>query len=224
MSCAERPRGHGPDGGTVSVSRLFRCVTILCLALAALFAPPYSGGYRQMKPAHGKPGTCWIPRLPRRRPASGQIASAPSACYATMFTPATLPGMRSKIPSLKFASRRRRLWGRCAVRVYSVAPETPFDKKLPVVMAAAHSLRDLKGRYSAYAIYYDVLTGARKSNDGLVAQQLETLHNPQGAGKNCFSEGHWFRPLGGHRLGRLPHYAQKRSNPVRAVAASFPRA
>jgi len=36
MSCAERPVGHGPDGGTVSVSRLFRCLTILCLALAAL--------------------------------------------------------------------------------------------------------------------------------------------------------------------------------------------
>src|SRR6266850_345556 len=52
------------------------------------------------------------------------------------------------------------------------------DDKLAVVMAAAHSLRELKDNSSAYAVYYDVLTGGRKA-DGLVSKQLDTLHDPK---------------------------------------------
>jgi HEAT repeat protein len=95
------------------------------------------------------------------------------------------------------------------------------DKKLPVVMAAAHSLRDLKDDTSAYAIYYDVLTGARKSNDGLVAQQLETLHNPKELAKIGFSEGIGFVPFAGIGWEAYRTMHKKDPNPVRAVAASF---
>jgi HEAT repeat protein len=95
------------------------------------------------------------------------------------------------------------------------------DKKLPVVMAAAHSLRDLKDDGSAYAIYYDLLTGARKSNDGLVAQQLETLHNPKELAKIDFSEGIGFVPFAGIGWEAYRTMHKKDPNPVRAVAASF---
>src|SRR5579864_3874237 len=37
------------------------------------------------------------------------------------------------------------------------------DTKIQVVMAAAHSLRELKDDKSAYAVYYDLLTGGRKA-------------------------------------------------------------
>src|SRR6202011_147285 len=63
------------------------------------------------------------------------------------------------------------------------------DKKLPVAMAGAPSLRDLKDDGSTYAIYFDVLTGTRKSKDGLLARQLETLHNPKELAIIGFSEG-----------------------------------
>ena len=95
------------------------------------------------------------------------------------------------------------------------------DKKLPVVMAAAHALRDLKDESSAYAIYFDVLTGARKSNDGLIAQQLETLHNPKELAKIGFSEGIGFVPFAGIGWEAYRTMHKKDPNPVRAVAASF---
>jgi HEAT repeat protein len=95
------------------------------------------------------------------------------------------------------------------------------DKKLPVVMAAAHALRDLKDESSAYAIYFDVLTGTRKSNDGLIAQQLETLHNPKELAKIGFSEGIGFVPFAGIGWEAYRTMHKKDPNPVRAVAASF---
>src|SRR5260370_32544783 len=52
------------------------------------------------------------------------------------------------------------------------------DKKLPVVMAAPHALRDLQDERSAYPIYLHVLTGAPQSNDGLVGQQIPTRPKP----------------------------------------------
>lgn len=91
------------------------------------------------------------------------------------------------------------------------------DKKLPVVMAATHSLRDLKD--DGYAIYFDVLTGARKSNDGLIAQQLETLHNPKELAKIGFSEGIGFVPFAGIGWDAYRTMHKKDPNPPRAVAA-----
>src|SRR5215472_9964476 len=52
------------------------------------------------------------------------------------------------------------------------------DKEVPVVMAAAQALRELKAEKQAYAIYYDLLTGERKSDDGLIARQLKTQKDP----------------------------------------------
>ena len=71
------------------------------------------------------------------------------------------------------------------------------DKKIPVVMAAAQSLRELKADKSAYAVYYDLLTGERKANDGLIARQLETLKDPKVLAEIGFSEGIGFVPFAG---------------------------
>ena len=95
------------------------------------------------------------------------------------------------------------------------------DQKVPVVMAAAHSLRELKDDKIAYAVYYDLLTGERKSGDGLIAQQIDTLKNPKELAKIGVSEGVGFIPFAGIGWDAYRTMHKKDPNPVRAVAATF---
>ena len=94
------------------------------------------------------------------------------------------------------------------------------DDKLEVVMAAAHSLRDLKDNTSAYAVYYDVLSGGRKS-DGVVSQQLDTLRDPKVIAKIGFEQGIGYIPFAGIGWDAWRYTHKKDPNPVRAVAATF---
>lgn len=93
------------------------------------------------------------------------------------------------------------------------------DAKVPVVMAAAHALRELKDNKSAYEVYYDLLTGERKSADGLIAQQVSTLKNPREMAKIGISEGVGFIPFAGIGWDAWRTMHKKDPNPVRAVAA-----
>ena len=95
------------------------------------------------------------------------------------------------------------------------------DHKIPVVMAAAHALDLLRDEKSAYAIYYDLLTGERKTNDGLIAQQMETLRNPRELAQIGFSEGIGFVPFAGMGWDAWRTIHKKDPNPVRAVAATY---
>lgn len=95
------------------------------------------------------------------------------------------------------------------------------DKKIPVVMAAAQSLRELKDEKSAYAVYYDLLIGERKADDGLIAQQLATLKNPKELAQIGFSEGIGFVPFAGIGWDAWRTVHKKDPNPVRAVAATL---
>jgi len=95
------------------------------------------------------------------------------------------------------------------------------DHKIPVVMAAAQSLRELKADKPAYAVYYDLLTGERKADDGLIAQQLATLKNPKALAEIGFSEGIGFVPFAGIGWDAWRTMHKKDPNPVRAVAASL---
>jgi len=95
------------------------------------------------------------------------------------------------------------------------------DPKVSVVIAAARSLRDLKDEASAYAVYYDLLTGKRKNSDGLIAQQLETLKNPRELAKIGFSEGIGYIPFAGIGWDAWRTMHKKDPNPARAVAATY---
>jgi HEAT repeat protein len=95
------------------------------------------------------------------------------------------------------------------------------DKKITVVMAAAHSLRELKDEKLAYAVYYDLLTGERKSGDGLIEKQINTLKNPKELATIGVSEGVGFIPFAGIGWDAWRTMRKKDPNPVRAVAASY---
>ena len=53
-----------------------------------------------------------------------------------------------------------------------------YDKEVSVALAAAHALNQMHID-SAYELYYAILTGGRKGDEGLIAEQLETLHDPK---------------------------------------------
>lgn len=99
--------------------------------------------------------------------------------------------------------------------------EALSDKRVPVVMAAAHSLRELKDEKSAYEVYYDLLTGERKSGDGIIADQINTLKNPKELAKIGFSEGIGYIPFAGIGWDAYRTLHKNDPNPVRAVAATY---
>lgn len=95
------------------------------------------------------------------------------------------------------------------------------DKKVPVVMAAAQSLRELRDDKSAWEVYYELLSGKRKSGDGLIAAQLSTLRNPKELAMIGFSEGIGYIPFAGIGWDAWRTMRKKDPNPVRAVAATL---
>lgn len=94
------------------------------------------------------------------------------------------------------------------------------DRRIAVVMAAAHALRDLKDTRSAYAIYFDVLTGERKG-DGLIAEQMDTLHDPKALAKIGLEEGIGYVPFAGIGWDAWRYTHKKDPHPARAVAATL---
>jgi HEAT repeat protein len=93
------------------------------------------------------------------------------------------------------------------------------DDKISVVMAAAHALRTLKDDTSAYAVYFDILTGGRKTG-GLIDQQLETLRNPREIAKIGFETGIGYVPFAGIGWDAWRYTHKKNPHPVRAIAAT----
>ena len=95
------------------------------------------------------------------------------------------------------------------------------DQKIPVVMAAANALRELKDNASAYEVYYGLLVGQRKTGDGLVDRQIQTLKDPKQLAMIGVSEGVGFIPFAGIGWDAWRTMSKKDPNPVRAVAASY---
>jgi HEAT repeat protein len=77
------------------------------------------------------------------------------------------------------------------------------DKEGAVVMAAAKALIQL-GDERGYAVYYAVLTGQRKTGEGLIGDQEKELHdllkNPKQMEAMAFEQGIGFVPFGGYGL------------------------
>jgi HEAT repeat protein len=94
------------------------------------------------------------------------------------------------------------------------------DKRMAVVMAAARALRDLRDKPAAYALYYEVLTGERRG-DGLIAEQLDTLHDPKELAKIGFEEGIGYIPFAGIGWDAWRYTHKGNPHPPRAIAATL---
>jgi HEAT repeat protein len=92
------------------------------------------------------------------------------------------------------------------------------DKDMGVILAATNSLRSL-GDPSAYLVYYAVLTGERKSGEGLIADQKKMLSDPKKAAQFGFETGIGFVPFGGLSYGVYKTVTKDNVSPIRGAAA-----
>jgi HEAT repeat protein len=94
------------------------------------------------------------------------------------------------------------------------------DQNAGVVLAAAHSLLMFK-QQSAYEVYYAVLTGERKSGQGLMGEQKKMLHDPKKMAQFGFEQGIGFIPFAGMGLNAVKMLTKDDVSPVRAAAAKI---
>ncbi len=92
------------------------------------------------------------------------------------------------------------------------------DKDPSVVLTAAHALQVLNDP-AGYEVYYELLTGERKSANGLVAQEMETLRDKKKMAELGVEEGLGFIPCGDLGFSAAKAIAKDDSSPVRAAAA-----
>ena len=92
------------------------------------------------------------------------------------------------------------------------------DKEPLVTLAAAHSLLTMKDKL-AYEVYYEILTGERRSSKGLVAEQLDTLRDPKKMALLGIQEGIGFVPFAGIGYTAYRSVMKDDGSPVRAAAA-----
>jgi HEAT repeat protein len=92
------------------------------------------------------------------------------------------------------------------------------DSEVEVVIAAANSLYLLKDP-AAYEVYYALLTGARKSSEGLLHSQLHILKDRRSMEKMAFEIGIGFVPFGGMGYEAWKTITKDDTSAVRAVAA-----
>jgi HEAT repeat protein len=92
------------------------------------------------------------------------------------------------------------------------------DRDPSVALAAAHSL-ELMRDDSAYAVYYEVLSGQRKAGKGLIASETSILKDPKKMAQLGFEEGLGFVPFAGIGWEAIKAIRKDDSSPVRAAAA-----
>ena len=87
-----------------------------------------------------------------------------------------------------------------------------------VVMAEARALIAM-GDDLGYAVYYAVLTGEKKSGEGLLDDQKKMLHDPKKMARFGFDQGIGYIPFASIGLGAIKVLTKDDSSPVRAAAA-----
>jgi HEAT repeat protein len=110
-----------------------------------------------------------------------------------------------------------------AVRARDALEAALDDKEPAVVLAAANSLLLLKDTAFAYDIYYGVLTGTMRTNNGVIKEQIrdqmKMMHDKKKIAELGLEQGIGFIPYGGIGYGMVKTLMKSDNNPVRAAAA-----
>jgi HEAT repeat protein len=85
-------------------------------------------------------------------------------------------------------------------------------------MAAAHALRLLDDP-ACYDAYYDIITGERKNDSGMIAQEMKVLHDPKQVAEMGFNEGIGYVPFAGIPWEALQTIMKDRKDGAAAKAA-----
>jgi len=92
------------------------------------------------------------------------------------------------------------------------------DKNLSVVMASAHALRLLNDP-ACYDAYYEIFTGERKNDAGMISQEMKVFHDPRQVARMGFNEGIGYVPFAGMPWEALQTIMKDRKDGAAAKAA-----
>ncbi len=92
------------------------------------------------------------------------------------------------------------------------------DQQIKVVVSAADALYELKDS-AAFDVFYAMLTGQRKSSEGLLQSQLAMLRDPKAVEKLAFETGIGFVPFGSMGYEAWKIITRDDSSLVKAAAA-----
>jgi HEAT repeat protein len=92
------------------------------------------------------------------------------------------------------------------------------DKEADVVFAAGNAVFVLEDP-TAFALYYAVLTGEKKSGEGLIESQMKMVHDPRALAKFGFEQGIGFIPFAGVGYQAFKAVKKDDASPIRAAAA-----
>ena len=110
-----------------------------------------------------------------------------------------------------------------AVRAKGPLEAALDDNEPAVVLAAANSLLLLKDANFAYDVYYGVLTGTMRTNNGVIKEQIKEqmkiLHDKKKLAELGLEQGIGFIPYGGIGYGMAKTLAKSDNSPMRAAAA-----
>ena len=96
------------------------------------------------------------------------------------------------------------------------------DSEPSVALAAASALILMPSKDpEAFAVYYEILTGERKTNKGLIAEQMKTLKDPKKLAELGVEQGIGFIPFAGIGLTAFQTLRVDDVSPVRAAAAKM---
>ncbi len=96
--------------------------------------------------------------------------------------------------------------------------EVLSDTEPSVVLAAAHALQSMHDD-AGYEVYYEILTGERKTNEGMIAQGTAAMKDPKKMAQLGFEEAIGFIPYAGIGWQAYRVLSKNNQNPVRAAAA-----
>lgn len=94
------------------------------------------------------------------------------------------------------------------------------DKDPAVVLGAARALLAMDDPFG-YGVFYAVLTGEKKSGEGLMEEQKKMLKDPKKLTRFGFEQGVGFVPFGGIGLTLVKSLTKDDVSPVRAAAAKI---
>jgi HEAT repeat protein len=119
-----------------------------------------------------------------------EVRAAAAAALGEIGSPASIPSLRKRVD----------------------------DDDPAVALAAAHALLLLKDN-SGYQVFYEVLTGKRKTGKGLIAAEASKISDPKKLAQLGFEEGIGFLPFASMGWGAIKALAKDDTSPVRAAAA-----
>jgi len=189
-------------------------------------APPSSGKTSQVPAVATEPGTlkeqAW--KVLHTGVSADKTTDRAAAIHATGLIPNDLQARKLAETAIKDDAAEVRAVAVATLgemRAWRSVPKLKLateDKDPAVALAAAHSLLLLNDD-SGYEVYYEVLTGERRTGKGLLAQAAE-YKDPKKLAEVGFHEALGFIPFGGIGWSAIKAVKKGDTSPVRAAAAT----